>query len=616
MSLSCRRIVKQHKILIYTGIGLPIALVIGIGIGIGIGKRPEEPPAAQDAAPAAPTTWTCSMHPQIQTPEPGDCPICGMDLIPLEEDGSDDLGPRAMEMSASAMALAEIQTTPFIRDFPDAEVSLVGRLDYNETLMKSLAARFPLRIDRLFVNYTGATVQAGEHLAMVYSPELSSAQSELLMGVAHDPEGSLALAAREKLRLWDLLPEQIDAIIEGGEPTDNFELLAPIGGIVVNKHVNEGDYVQMGQPLFKIAVLDHLWLILDAYESDIQWLRFGQEVTFHVEAWPGEEFSGKIVFIEPELNRSTRTGRVRVDVPNPDGRLKPGMFARGTVRVKVAAGGEVFAPDLSGKWISPMHPEIVKDGPGQCDVCGMDLVPAESLGLVSNSPLEPPLLVPASAVLLTGKRAVAYVRLPDREQPAFEGREIALGPRAGDWYLVKEGLEEGERVVSRGAFKIDSALQIQARPSMMNPVEDPNAVAERSLHISTETAGNILLDYFALQSAMAGDDFPSAREALMSMMDKTGHHGPLPDLVHEMLAAPDMAALRRPLFRTLSEAMIAAVEANPDAFSGEIYRMSCPMVYDDREDNSADWLQNHSNLLNPYWGDVMLHCGLTKGRLR
>lgn len=623
---------------------VPYIFVVGItallGLGFLIGRwtgSPESAPvpaASIEMESSAPEQWTCSMHPQIQTLEPGDCPICAMDLIPVEKDSGSELGPRAMTMSENALALAQVETSKVVRAFPEAGISLVGSLELDETRVRSLTARFPARIDELFVNYTGAPVNQGEHLAMVYSPELSTAQHELLMAHNADPDGSLALSAREKLRLWDLLPDQIEAILERGEATDHFELRAPVGGVVVIKNVNEGDYVQTGEPLFKIADISTLWLFLDAYESDLPWLRFGQEVAFTVEAWPGETFTGQIAFIEPELDRMTRTVAVRVNVPNEDGRLKPGMFARGTVKARIAEGGNVHAPDMAGKWISPMHPEIVKDAPGSCDVCGMDLVPAESLGYVDLQEGDAPLVIPTSAVLRTGKRAVVYVQLEGFDKPTFEGREIVLGPRAGDVFIVKEGLDEGERVVTRGAFKIDSALQIQAKPSMMNPDggvamtgheghgpggshDHPDqTVAEIALHIEPTLAATLMADYFALQSAMADDNFEGSLKALKAMMGKTGHVGALPDLIHVMLASSDMDALRRPHFDTLSTAFIEAVQADPSAFTGDIYLMSCPMVYDGRDDNSADWLQNHDKLLNPFWGDVMLRCGESKGKLR
>ena len=200
------------------------------------------------------------------------------------------------------------------------------------------------------------------------------------------------------------------------------------------------------------------------------WIRYGQEVEFETEAYPGEVFTGTISFIDPVLDAKTRTVKLRVNVENPDGKLKPEMFVRAVVRAKVAQGGRVMDEAMAGKWICPMHPGVVKDEVGSCDICGMDLVTTESLGYVKvDTPKEAPLVIPASAPLITGKRAVVYVQLPERETPTYEGREVVLGPRAGDYYIVKSGLDEGEVVVTSGNFKIDSALQIRARPSMMSP---------------------------------------------------------------------------------------------------------------------------------------------------
>jgi Cu(I)/Ag(I) efflux system membrane fusion protein len=412
-----------------------------------------------------------------------------------------------------------------------------------------------------------------------------------------------------------LLPEQIDAIIAHGSPSDHFTLKAPLGGVVVAQNVKEGSYVKTGEPLFRIVDLSRLWLQMEAYESDLPWLHFGQEVTFTVEAHPGRTFSGQISFIAPEIDARSRTATVRVNVTNPNELLKPGMFARGTVESRLAATGTVQLPDLRGKWVSPMHPEVVKDAPGDCDVCGMALVPAESLGLVREAPPEAPLLVPASAVLITGRRGVVYVSLPETEMPTFQGREIELGPRAGEHYLVASGLEEGERVVTHGAFKIDSALQIQAQPSMMNPADATppgGTVPAPYLELQSVLAAQLLPSYFALQTALANDDLSAAQAALRDMMSATGHQGNLPDLLHLMLEAEELDALRRPHFETLSNAFAAAVRADPGAFDSPVHLMHCPMVYDDR---GADWLQPDSTLRNPYFGAMMLRCGEVRGRI-
>jgi Cu(I)/Ag(I) efflux system membrane fusion protein len=589
-------------------------LVVGILAGrylIPSNSAPAHDHAAMETAATKTeaTKWTCSMHPIIQQPSSGACPICGMDLIPLATDDGADLGPRMMSMSESSLALAEIQTTAVRQDFPVANIRLVGQLDYDQTKVKSLTARFPARIEQLFVNFTGVRVKRGEHLAEVYSPELLTAQRELITAYQRDPNGSITAAAREKLHLWDLLPDQIDSIIASGEAKDRFELRAPISGIVVMKKVNEGEYVKTGESLFKIVDLSELWLNLDAYESDLFWLRYGQSVEFTVEAYPGETFSGPIAFIEPEFDRKTRTVAVRVNIANAEGRLKPGMFARGIVRSRIAEDGQVYAPDFSGKWICGMHPEVVKPEAGACDLCGMDLVPAEQLGYVSDTVAEAPLLVPSSAVLRTGKRAVVYVEVPNTERPTFEGREIVLGPKAGDEFMVTSGLELGERVVTKGAFKIDSALQIQAKPSMMSP---PAEAEDSMVMVHPSITKQVVSHYFDLQAALAADDLAGSQAALKAMMGATGHTGEVADLIHTMLNATDLDGLRRPHFETLSKLVIAAVKADPSLVEDEAYLMNCSMVY---PDHGADWLQNDAKLMNPYFGAMMLHCGEVKGKI-
>ncbi len=617
---------KTKTYLIFGGIAL---LVLSFSIGRWTSPTtPPAPHAGHDhgsvAATAAPAIHTCSMHPQIQQPGPGDCPICGMDLIPLGKDSADD-GPRTLSMSESSRALADIQTTVIEKRFPEAEIRLVGKLDYDETKLKSLAARFPARIDELYVSFAGVPVKMGDHLARVYSPELLTAQSELLTAYRYDPNSAATRSAREKLRLWDLLPEQIDAIVESGQAKDHVELNAPIAGVVVKKNINQGDYIETGQPLFQIVDLDTLWLRLGAYESDLAWLRFGQTVHFSVEAYPGETFQGRIAFIDPEIDRKTRTVSIRVNVPNPDGKLKPGMFAKAVARSRIAQAGSVFAPEFAGKWISPMHPEIVKDEPGSCDICGMDLVPADELGYVQDPSSEAPLVIPASAVLRTGKRAVVYIELPESKTPSYEGREIEIGSRAGDVFIVKSGLAEGDRVVTKGAFKLDSALQIQAKPSMMDPQgggavpshhhEGHQSTPEQEkseptpFSISIEILEKTLPSYFAAQTALANDDLAAAKRSLQDIMDASGHSGILAESIHAMLEADTLDALRRPHFETLSNAFIASVSQHSNHIDGEVYLMHCPMVYPDR---GADWLQASNELINPYFGAAMLTCGELK----
>lgn len=481
--------------------------------------------AAHVDQPSEDTVWTCSMHPQIRLPEPGQCPICGMDLIPAEkpatpkkskvkyacamfcvppmerpgqcpicgmdmvaveqdeDDGADDgqRGPR-LTLSPTAQKLAEIRVAPVERKFVTADIHMVGKVDFDETRLGYLTAWVPGRLDRLYVDYTGVPVKKGEHMVKLYSPELLTAQVELIEAInaVGRLEGSsvpsmrrtatdTVEAVREKLRLWGLTPTQVDQIESRGKPSDHMTIFAPMGGIVIHKNAVEGMYVKTGTRIYTIADLSHVWVKLDAYESDLAWIRYGQDVTFETEAYPGDKFTGTIAFIDPVLNAKTRTVKVRVNVDNSDGRLKPQMFVRAVVFSQVAAGGRVMDAQLSGKWICPMHHEIIEEEPGSCELCGMPLVEAESIYVpIDPTKAEAPLVIPASAPLITGRRAVVYVAVQGRQR-TYEGREIVLGPRAGDYYLVRQGLSEGELVVVNGNFKIDSALQIRAKPSMMSP---------------------------------------------------------------------------------------------------------------------------------------------------
>jgi len=461
-----------------------VAFAAGFLLRGGDGADPAPERFSQEAE-SQKTTWTCSMHPHIKLPKAGKCPICLMDLIPLVSGDEDGGGPRELSVSEYAAKLMEIETAPVERRFVTSAIRMGGKIDFDETRVSHITAWVPGRLDRLFVDYTGVPVTKGDHMFELYSPELISAQEELLqaikaakelgnsdVSIVRETTDATIDAVREKLRLWGLTSEQIKEIEQRGEADDHITVYAPTGGIVVDKNAQEGMYVQTGTRIYTIADLSRVWVNLDAYESDLAWLRYGQPVKFTTEAYPGEVFKGSISFIHPVLDEATRTVKVRVNVSNENGRLKPGMFVRAVAEASMSNGGRVMDAALAGKWISPMHPEIIKDAPGTCDVCGMQLVSAESLGYVASKSEEKPLVIPASAPLLTGKRSVVYVEVPGKDRPTFEGREVVLGPRAGDYYLVKSGLSEGERVVTKGSFKLDAELQIRARPSMMSPVSD------------------------------------------------------------------------------------------------------------------------------------------------
>lgn len=611
---------KKYKIVIV------VVLIVGVLAGrLSVPRHSHDDGDRGAPTDAAPTEYTCSMHPQIRQPNPGKCPICAMDLIPAASGKNNQQGEREVSLSPHARALARIQTQVVERVVPEAEVRLLGRVMADESRVRSVTARFPARIERLYVNYTGVRVQEGDHLAQIYSPELLTAQAELLSGRRFDDARAMR-GARDKLILWGLSEEAVAEVEARGEPSDRMDIDSPLGGFVTTKKVNDGDYVDTGTVMFQITDLSTVWVVLDAYEMDKPWLRFGQAVSFTAEAVPGKTFEGRVAFIAPVLDPVSRTFKVRVNVKNSDLMLRPGMFVTATVKARLAAGGVVLDPELKGKWISPMHPEIVKDGPGPCDVCGMDLVPAEDFGyLVTET--EPPLIVPATAVLRTGRRAVVYVELPDRDEPVYEGREIVLGPRAGDVYLVASGLEEGERVVVNGAFKLDSTLQLQAKPSMMSAQpegKDSEAVVIDASPPMREALAAMLEVYFPVWRALAGDDLEKAREGAVALERATHQHhglaasGKARDFWEDALASVGREAMKvskaetiddaRRDFEPLANTLIGMVRAVglPEEQREEVELAYCPMTFEGRR---ADWLQKGSELLNPYFGAAMLRCG-------
>ncbi len=512
---------------------IPVTLLVVFLIGWYVGL----PAAKQDAESESGSIWTCSMHPQIRQPNPGLCPICAMALIPLGEEGGAGGGLREISVNAEASALMDLRVSPVLRQSAAAHVDLFGKIAYDERNVTTTTSRMGGRLDRFYIDYTGTEVREGNHIAEIYSPELFVAQQDLIKAVAGverargdgtaaavDTQQRLLRSARERLRLLQFSEEEINAIEKRDEPNETVTISAKQEGVVTKRYVVEGTYVKTGDPLFAVAGLNSVWLNLEAYESDLQWLKFAQDVAFKVEAIPGETFHGRIAYIDPELDPLRRVVKVRVNVPNEKRLLKPGMFARATVDAKVSADRRVIDPGLAGKWISPMHPEIMSDEPGKCSICGMDLVPAEELGFIARADEGAhgePLLVPATAVLRTGNRAVVYVRVNAVPDPKFEGREIGIGPRVSDYFVVDSGLTEGELVVTRGAFKLDSELQIRARPSMMNRnaglVEEPAVEAESALLGQWSSVPRAL---GGLARAAEAGDAAGAKET-MAAMEKT-----------------------------------------------------------------------------------------------
>lgn len=372
------------------------------------------------------TIWTCAMHPQIRMSEPGKCPICGMDLIPLSQSSASSIDPDAIHLSKEAAQLANVLTSVVIRQKPIKEVRLYGKVQADERLLQSQVAQVPGRIEQLTVNFTGESVVKGQVLANIYSPELVTAQQELLEAAkTKQTQPAIYEAAKEKLRQWKLTDDQIESIEGSGTTQTTIEIVSNTSGIVTDRLVNTGDYVSQGTPLFKIADLSKVWVLFDAYESDLQFLSKGEKVTFTLQALPGADYSGSIVFIDPIIDPVTRVAKVRVETGNKSGKLKPEMFATGIV--------------------------------------------SSTIDEYQNN-----IIIPRSAVLWTGKRSIVYVKQSGTDEPIFKIREIELGPMLGESYVVTDGLTEGEEIVTSGTFSVDAEAQLEGKPSMMNPQGNGN----------------------------------------------------------------------------------------------------------------------------------------------
>jgi Cu(I)/Ag(I) efflux system membrane fusion protein len=533
--------------------------------------------------------WTCSMHPQIMQPEPGNCPICGMDLIPSES-GADGLAPGQFTMTKNALALADVRTTIVgTATSGGHSLRLSGTIQENEKAGATQAAYFGGRIEELFVNFEGEEVRSGQKLATLYAPELVSAQQELLTASglkASQPE--LYKAVRNKLKLWKLTEKQIGEIEASGRVQEYFPIYATVSGTVSEIRVQAGDYVDKGSALFKIANLESVWAVFDAYENQVSLLKEGQSLRVTAKSYPNTPFEAEISFINPVLTSATRTVEVQAVLQNPQGKLKPGMFVTGDLAV---------------------------DNKGQNDA----------------------LVIPESAVLWTGERSVVYVKT-DPDAPVFELREIQVDDAVNGTYTVMSGLENGEEIVIRGTFTLDAAAQLKGKKSMMHdgsgseptgheghlnsPVAD-SASAEPTLGegtfskaIALEIA-TVIPAYLKLKDALVAGDVPvaqaGARELarLMSAIPTTGlgadENSVLEDSRDQIKAIADSGVLetQRKHFVRFNEVLIPIIES-AGSKTRTLYVQTCPMANNNK---GAVWLSAQKEIRNPYYGDAMLSCG-------
>lgn len=536
--------------------------------------------------------YTCSMHPQIRENEPGNCPICGMELIPADSGitaGDDDY---SMVMTEASMKLAQVQTAPAEYRVPERTIHLPGQIKTDERRITRVTAHIGGRIVQTHVGFTGAPIGKGEPMAAIYSPELISGQRELLEAARHkDRNPQLYESARQKFLQWEFTEEQIHEIEQQGEVQREIEILAPVNGFVLSRNISNQQHVSEGTIMYEVANLDQVWVVLEAYEEDIQWLQPGDSIRFQARNQPGQWHDAAINYIDPVVDSQKRTVGVRADVLNPENNLKPGMLVNGTVH---------------------------------------------------SRPDQKELLVPASAVLWTGPRSLVYVKDTAADSPRFEAREVELGPRAGDFYIIAEGVEEGEEVVFNGNFRIDSEMQLADRFSMMNrepgsgtPAHNHEGMGNDSTmpepghseHTAETDEGRstkvkhdlsqLTGVYLDVKNALARSDVKQTSlyaEEMSGKLKSMGQNQPdgsnrtawmemysnLTESVEALLVEPGNLEAQRNKFKSLSELMIEAVRTF--GVDNTVYHQYCPMA-------DASWLSSEEQIQNPFMPESMPGCG-------
>jgi len=462
------------------------ALLAGLGVAQRLGWVSAGGGTAHATSSASEgTRYICPMMCTPPQAEPGRCPVCAMELVPAAAAG----GPadsQSVEINPVARRLANIRTAT-VKSIPlKRTIRAVGELNYDEGSLKTIAAYVDGRLDRLYADYTGVVVKKGDHLALLYSPRLYSAQVELLLAKKSldqsqsatlqrvvDSNQSLYQGARQRLLELGMTEEQIEQLEQSREANSRLHLCAPISGTVIEKLGVEGQYVKEGQAIYHLADLSTVWLMLELFPEDAAAIHYGQRVDAEVNSLPGRTFSGRVAFLDPTVDPKKRTVGVRVVMPNEDGRLRVGDYAKATICAPVAVAGEheagVYDPDLAGKWLGPRHPQIVALSPGKCPLCGEELLPAADFGFLdAPSAACDVLVVPRDAVLMNGGQSVVYV---ETEPGRFEIRRVTLGAGSDDQIVVLTGLQVGEAVATSGNFLIDSQMQLAGNPSLIDPTK-------------------------------------------------------------------------------------------------------------------------------------------------
>ncbi len=550
-----------------------LILIVGIFIGKVIFSSEASQPDIHEHESSSETVWTCSMHPQIKLSQPGLCPICAMDLIPLEEGGVAD-DSVSITLSKNATERAKLETNVVKKRSLEQNLDLYGVVEVDESNLEQISSRLAGRIEKLDVDYRGATVKRGDPLYTMYSPQLLTLQQELI-GSSRRAKGGNSFdnrvfeASKRKLHLLGFGKRAIEKIIRLQKPSDRLTVRSLTSGTVLALYVVEGGYLKEGSPVVRIANLNSVWLQAEAYERDLPFIKVGDSTFFHTESNPSEEFGGVVSFIDPLIDVQKRTAKVRIALKNSG--LKLGAFGRVRIISKTDA-------------------------------------------LLS---------IPHSAALYTGKRALVYVVEKGEKSSRYKGREVVLGKRGLFYTEVVSGLKKGEEVVSRGAFRIDGELQIMAKKSVMSIMDEPKRSSSTLSPSFIKAKKELFTLYFLFAKSLASDDAEGGKDHLHKIHSLLKRDiqfegssfalwneevKRLGDELHTK-QFENMKGYREFLY-PLSNALVALSKVYG---SEEVYFVAhCPMAFDNR---GAHWLQKDDDLKNPYYGAMMLKCGTIQGRV-
>jgi len=493
------------------------------------------------------------MHPWVKSDKPGKCTVCGMELVPVFAGAAQTGGPATdiVMLADGAPNVASIKTAAVQRRSLARSLRVAGMIDDDDSKHRILSAFTGGRIEKLFVNYEGADVVAGQPIATFYSKDLLAAIREYKVAYGQGPS-PLLTGTQMRLQQLGLSKDQIAKAHQRSESDVFVDILAPVSGTVVKRHAYEGQYVQEGEKLFEIADFSTMWFQFVAYEQDLPLLKLGQKVTVRTPALPDKVFTADIKFINPNLDDATRSARVRVEIPNPTGELRHKLYAEGTV--------EIDAPDV--------------------------------------------VAVPRSAVLWPGNNPRVYV---EQQPGAYQQRRVILGRAGDDFWEILEGLKEGERVVTSGNMLIDGQAQLSnvgapsdESPPLHDPAMEMNAAEHEALEKYLQTVAD-------LSDTLARDDV-GAFNAASSKLPPPPKGFPA-DVKLPQGPASDLPTARS-LFLPLSEA-VAEYAMHVRGHFPKLKIFRCPMSDTAGKDipKNAKWIQFSARLRNPFMGREMLECG-------